>query len=268
MNTTSLFWPTGGYEYGDVPSFARMLTYPLSALLFILLSPLAIAQEAGCENPDTAQIYEGTPHWLLVKEAHVNIDKIQQVRVRQLRSRETTGCSGAGNDLHSLRVLIDQDGHLLYQRDSGAKTQDFWLGRPFIVRELMSESAPQVIFDSGYMAASDGTAHQHIVPLTGPQKFTDVGIPAFDTSWRHSIGWFGSQTGPFVVMAVPIIGDPDSDPDGFCHGCPHPYRYLMYRWQETGATWKVVGHAKGTRKFDGSVDPLVEDRTYISERLP
>jgi hypothetical protein len=237
-------------------------------LALVLLSPVALASEAICDNPDQVTLYTGQPHWVLVKQTSVIIDKTKKVRIRQFRSREVTGCTGAGGDLHSLKVLIDQGGRLLYQRESGATTGDFWLERPFSLRDTMGGGTPQVVFDSGESGASDWFAHEHIVPLTGPQQFTDVAEPDFVASWRYTIGWFRSGTGPVVVTAVPTVGDAESDPDGFCHGCPHPYRYRMYQWHESSAAWKVVKEIDGSRKFDGSVDSLVKDRGYIRDRLP
>jgi len=130
----------------------------------------------------------------------------------------------------------------------------------------MGLGVPQVIFESGQMGVSDWVSHQHIVPLAGDRKFSDVGIPAFDTSWHVTIGWFQAASRHFVVLATPIVGSPETDPDGFCHSCPHPYRYSAYQWQPEEGRWLVAKEIPSSSKFED--DPLVAERRYILDRLP
>ena len=253
--------------FQDLPSKHRRCAVVATLLAVIALLPARVAlAEEECVDPDDSQLSGITLHWTLVHEVALGIAPADNLTIRQFRSTETTGCSGTGDPMNALRLQIEQNGAILYQYESDLKSRDFWLKHTFELRDVMGLGAPQVVFDSGQMGASDWIAHEHIVPLINDYRFSDVGLPAFDSSWRHTIGWFQAGSRHFVVVSIPIIGDPEADPDGFCHSCPHPYKYVVYQWQFADAQWKVVKEIPSSGRFED--DPLVPDRQYIQDRLP
>ena len=239
----------------------------LTILLACLLFRAAFGAEPDCTNPDTAHFYPGRPRWQLVNVKVVSPAKMAQVRVTLWRSKEVAGCSGAGNSMYAIRLIAESGGKVLYRYEPSPYPSNLWLGRPFELRDVMGLGIPQVLFQTGDEGASDWEADQHVVPISGPARFIDVGIAEMKSSWRNTLGWFVSKGRYFAVKADPLIGG-DADIDESCHGCPHHYRYVAYAWDPKSSTWEVATSFQASGMFDGGVDPLVADREYVQRRLP
>src|SRR5258708_207459 len=229
---------------------------------------VAYSEDTECANPDTAQLYTGPFHWKTVNAANVRLHDGSSAHIRLFRSVETAGCSGSGNPMYATKLIIDSGRHVLYRYDSDRDESNLWLGTPFEMRDVMGLGTPQVLFQTGHMEAPDGEAHQHIVPISGPSRYKDVGIPEMNSSLEETLGWIRSHGRSFAVKANPITSD-SSDDDLPCHICPHHYRYVAYAWVPASSKWEVVMDTPAAQKIDAFVvDPLEMDREYIHHRLP
>jgi hypothetical protein len=105
-------------------------------------------------------------HRVRVRAATISTENNgENFEVVLLRSREGVACSGAGNLLHGIRLLVLTSGRELYRYNPGTKTRDLWTGEPFYLRQVTDDGTPDMLFTSGYSGAADFENHLHAIRL-------------------------------------------------------------------------------------------------------
>lgn len=238
----------------------------LVALVALLVASTSYAENLPCVHLEPPRLSADAFHWKLIKSTRLPRKTHAGVLVSLWRSKEVAACSGGGDPMYTVKLIVESRGKMLYRFEPDQDVGQLWLGRVFEVRNVMGLGTPQVLLQTGTEGVSDQLAHLHIIPISGRRKFTDTGISEMDSSWRRSLGWFASHGRAYAVVAVPIIRD-DPESGEVCHFCPHHYRYIAYTWDAHRSKWVVAMAVAATRTFDANVDPLAADHGFIQRRL-
>jgi hypothetical protein len=233
---------------------ARRLGIIFACLLYVRV----IAAEET-PRPDTETLAHGfealaplfdTHQWTAVQSALVRFGKEHpDARVQLLKSITPTGQDGIG------RLLF-------YMDDIGGDA-----GCPLELRDVTGDQVPEIIFHSGWMAASDHETDIHILQyVNGPTKFRDIRGDHFFESWWWKFRWLDLDGRTVAIVAEPV--ERSEDPEVACHACPKFHKYRVSRWDQGKGSFVLSETIPSTGKLHADdEDPLTTDWLYIVAQL-
>lgn len=203
----------------------------------------------------SSQLYDPTI-WQLAREENISLGAYGDINVVLLRSKDTTGETGVGGDLHTANVIIRKDDKLLYQHTKDIKPQKenaFFVDFELDVADMTNDGIPEIIFESGDIGASDYGKVIHILRFNPPKNiFEDIDGNQFIRSGTVSIQRFVENNKTYLVEAKPIWPKDINDP-GSCHYCAKFYNYDLYLWDSDRSKFiEVATQKSGGRFSDGS----------------
>ena len=121
---------------------------------------------------------------------------------------------------YSVNLIVVENGHLLYsfaplavQRFDPGRTDpisymdDFGVdaGCPLELRDVTGDEVPEIIFHSGWMAASDHETDIHVLQYTDtPTKFRDIRAERFSESRWSKFLWLDLAGRTVAIVAEPM----------------------------------------------------------------
>lgn len=222
--------------------------------------------------------------WTVVQGAPLRVGKSgTHKRVQLLKSIRPTGEDGVGRPLHSVNLLVTENGRVLYSfapletlQRRVHRTQPIYYvddrgvqaGCPLEVRDVTGDGIAEVMFHSGYVGASDWFTQIHVLQYVREETehFRDVRGERFAESWWRKFRWVHGEASSLAIVAHPV--ERSSDPEVACHACPKYHQYEVYRWDDTvsGFVLSETIPSTGTLHRDDE-DPFQTDWGYIGAKL-
>jgi hypothetical protein len=196
-----------------------------------------------------------------------------------LSSVNPKGESGVGAPLFAVDMIIISGDRVLYKFRQPGAAPEFFMDDALEARDVTDDGIPEVLFHSGLVGASDFSKHEHVIHrVPREESVADVGsVPSID--WvndiapvqfmhtrRQTFRWLDLRGATLAVVANPLIPAGVTDPH-FCHGCPHFYQYLVFKWEKRKGTFVLSRSIQSQRDFEDGTDPLQQDLPFILGQL-
>jgi hypothetical protein len=263
-------------------------------LLAGLLASLAACQVSADGPPSTpdlaAPTVAGEPkvmqgffdprEWVVRKTIAVDLGgHLTNATAILLSSVIPKGESGVGAPLFAVDMLIVSGRTVLYQFYRPGAAIEFLMDDALEARDVTNDGIPEVLFHSGFVGASDFSKYEHVIyrvpgeePVPDSEPFpssdwvNDVAPVQFIHTRRQTLRWLDLRGVTLAVVANPLIPAGVTDPH-FCHGCPHFYQYLVFRWEKTKGTFVLSRSIQSQRDFEDGTDPLRDDLGFVLGKL-
>jgi hypothetical protein len=243
----------------------------------VLYPHLALAGDAPRSAADGTPGLFDPGQWTVVKSATANFGKsLSGAHVVLLKSVAATGSDGVDRPLYSVNVLVARNARILYAfaalevppLDRRRTDRVFYMDDVLDLRDVTGDRVPEIIFHSGWRAASDWETVIHVVEFTNRSTtpFRDIRLDSFAESLWWKFRWLTVKGRTFAVVAEPV--EPTAGKEAGCHTCPNLHKYLVYDWQRQQGRFVLRKTIPSTGELHtGDVDPFEKDRSYIIGNL-
>lgn len=205
--------------------------------------------------------------WTVRRELDVQVGTLGPVRAKLLRSVSPTGTSGIGDPLFAVSLIVTAGSRVIYAYTESSADRSFHVNDDLEARDVTSDGVPELLFDSGFVGASDRIHVHHVLYLPeGEDSLWDIAPRQFASTRRQTFRWLGFGDRTLGLIAEPVVPAGTVDPH-FCHGCPHFYQYLVFSWRADRGNIVLTQVIQGERSFEDGEDPLQKDLDWIMSAL-
>lgn len=230
--------------------------------------------------PKAVQGFFDPGQWTVRKTIPINLGgRVTNATAILLSSVNPKGESGVGAPLFAVDMLIVSGDKVLYQFHQPGAATEFFMDDALEARDVTDDGIPEVLFHSGFVGASDFSKHEHVIyRVPGEESVTDA-APFPSSDWvddvapvqfmhtrRQTFRWLDLRGVTFAVVANPLIPAGVTDPH-FCHGCPHFYQYLVFKWEKSKGTFVLSRSIQSQRDVKDGTDPLQQDLPFVLGKL-
>ncbi len=256
---------------------ASLMQSTRSALIVWILSVHpALGAELKSSSRHRQQLYDAK-QWTVIKSVSAHFGAtLPKATVLLLRSVPVTGRDAVDRPLHSANLVVIANRQIVYAfppltvapSDSTSPIFDIDDSRHAFLEleDVTGDGLPEIIFHSGWRAASDWENVVHILHFvgSGPTRFRDIHREDFTDSWWHGVRFLKQDRRALAVVAEPV--DPPVAPDDFvAHGQPRFHRYVVYRWDQKNQHFELQQRIPESGKLhDSAGEALDEDWRLIS----
>jgi hypothetical protein len=227
---------------------------------------------AGVLSIGSTVQYDGRK-WTLVKRAKLTLEPdATPSNAVLLKSLESTDTGGAGQPLNDVNLLVLRDSRVVYdsmKQGVGPPDSDtrFYMDDNLEIGNVTNDSAPEVLFHSGYEGASDAATFERVIRYDKSRdSFTDISPASFYNSGTHGLRWLSLKR-----QTVAVIADQKWSPriplEDRCHYCPSPFQYEAFRWSSEKGSFVAFRHLSGRKAYSDASEALIGDWTLIQSGL-
>jgi hypothetical protein len=259
-------------------SASLMQSTCLALIAWILSVHTALGAELKSSSRYRQELYDAK-QWTVTKSVSAHFGTtLPKATVLLLRSVPVTGRDGVDRPLHSANLVVIANREIVYAfapltvgaPDSTSPIFDIDDLNPqhaFLeLEDVTGDGLPEIIFHSGWRAASDWENVVHVLQFvgSGPTRFRDIRREDFTDSWWHGVRFLKQDTRALAVVAEPV--DPPVAPDDFvAHGQPRFHRYSVYRWDQKNQRFELQQRIPESRTLhDSAGEGLDGDWRHIS----
>lgn len=214
--------------------------------------------------------YDGRK-WTLVKQVKLTLEPgATPSDVVLLKSLEPTDTGGVGQPLHDVDLLVLRKSTVVYdsmKQGVGPPDTRFYMDDNLEIRNVTNDTAPDVLFHSGYEGASDSAVFERVIRYDNSRdSFTDISPASFYNSGTHGLRWF-SLKGQTVAVIADRNWSPRIPLEDRCHYCPSPFQYEAFRWSSEKGSFTAFRHLSGRKPYSEAGEALSGDWALLQSGL-
>ena len=259
----------------------------LLTCLLLCLAPSSYARSiADARNAQTRSVlvnaseivdnFVDKKNWIIVKTTSADFgDNLKNALIALLKSSQPKATGGAEQPLHEVRLIIISDNRILYDSSDWLATHRqprtdvdaaYYVGGTLGIKDVTSDSIPEVIFHSGWHFASGSLTLVHVLSYIPDSKrrsnFRNIVDDRFYFGGGHYLKWLDMNGTVYAVVAEGL----NSKYFSICPTCSRYYQYLLLRWDNTRKTFIITHSIQSRTMIYGDPTKIQSELDYIKKK--